>query len=272
MPTEKPQSKAERREAARAEALALREAQAKRDKRSRTITISALAVGVLVLVGLGAYILSQAGDPDRPLEGVAAPTVATENGGIPVGAEGAAGTDNGPDAVEVGVYLDYMCPRCGEFEAINGPTLDELREAGDITLVLHPVSILDRQSNQTQFSTRSAATAGFVADRAPEAMNEFNTLMFASQPGEGSSGFTDEQMADIAVQAGVPQDVADEIADGAPMDEFGKWAEGATQVAMSEVSGPNGFGTPTVTIDGERWEGNWGDPTALATAITEAQG
>ena len=46
---------------------------------------------------------------------------------VSLGADGAAGTEN-EGAVEVGVYLDYMCPICGQFEETNGATLDQLRE------------------------------------------------------------------------------------------------------------------------------------------------
>ncbi|MEK8227673.1 DsbA family protein [Oerskovia sp. M15] len=65
------------------------------------------------------------------------------------------------------MYLDYMCPICGQFEEINSASLDEMREAGDVNLVLHPVAILDRMANAQQFSTRSAAAAAYVAEHAP---------------------------------------------------------------------------------------------------------
>ena len=284
MPSNEAQTKAQRREAARAEALALREAQAKRDKRNRLITIGALVAGVLVLVGvfLAVWIPAMK-DQNKTIDAVAAgnladvtsPSTSRDDGGIPMGADGAAGTEN-EGAVEVGVYLDYMCPICGQFEETNGATLDQLRESGDITVVLHPVSILDRMANAQQFSTRSAAAAAWIADRAPEQMNAFNAIMFQNQPEENVSTLTDEQIADLAEQAGVPADVAAGIADGTAVETYGDWAATATSLVTQDEALVNpqsgGFGTPTITIDGERWDGNWSDPNALSEAVTAAQG
>ncbi len=205
-------TKAQRREAARAEALALREAQAKRDKRNRLITIGALVAGVVVLVGVFLAVWIPAmNDRNKTIDAVAAgnlsevanPSTAREDGGIPMGVDAAAGTES-EGAVEVGVYLDYMCPICGQFEETNGETLDQLRESGEVTVVLHPVSILDRVAQSQQFSTRAASAAAWVADQAPESLNAFNTAMFDNQPAEGSGTLTDAQIADIAEQAGVP--------------------------------------------------------------------
>jgi len=285
MPSNEPQTKAQRREAARAEALALREAQAKRDKRNRLITIGALVAGLLVLVGVFLAVWIPAmNDRNQTIDAVTAgnlsevtnPASGNDTGGIPIGADGVAGTDNGADAVEVGVYLDYMCPICGQFEDINGESLDALREAGDVTVVLHPVSILDRASQGTQYSTRSASAVAYVADQAPEALNEFNALLFANQPAENTEGLTDQQLADFAEQAGASSEVAAAIADGTATETFADWAATATNLVTQDESLANpqsgGFGTPTITIDGERWDGNWSDPTALTSAVQAAQG
>jgi protein-disulfide isomerase len=280
MSNEPRQTKSERRDAARAEALALREAQAKRDKRNRAITIGALVGGLAVLLGAFLWVFIPAMNQKEtqktePLSGVTAPATARDDGGITIGQDGVAGTTT-EGAVEVGVYFDYMCPVCGQFEDINAASIDELREAGDITLVQYPVSILDRASAGTQFSTRSAAIAGYVAEHAPEQFNAFNEAMFASQPGEGSTGLSDQQIADIAKSAGVPADVVDQIAAGDALKEFGKWAEGATSLATQnpDLANPQTgtFGTPTITIDGKRWDGNWTDPAELKKAVEAAKG
>lgn len=272
------QTKADRRDAARAEALALREAQAKRDKRNRAITIGALVGGLAVLIGAFLWVFIPAMNQKEarvtePLTGVTAPSTANDTGGISIGSAGAAGTST-DGAVEVGVYLDYMCPICGDFEEINGATLDQLREAGDVNVVLHPVAILNHMANAQQFSTRSAAAAAYVAEHAPEQLNAFNSAMFANQPEENKETLTDQQIAEIAKTAGVPADVADGIAAGKAVKEFGDWVEGATTLTTQnpDLQGERGFGTPTITINGERWEGNWGDPAALPAAVKAAKG
>lgn len=262
------QTKAQRRDAARAEALALQKKQQEREKRSRLIVLSVLVVAV---VGLGVAIwLILAEGQKTPMERVEnMPAGVVENTGIPVGADGAAGTEN-EGAKTLDVYVDYMCPVCGQFEQINGASVTEMREAGDVTLVVHPLSILDRLSEQTKYSTRAASAAAWVADRAPEQFSAFHEAMFASQPAENSPGLSDEQIAQVAEQAGVPADVAAGIADGEAMDTFEEWVEAATERAGSDpdvVNPQTGqLGTPTVLIDGERFT-TWQNAGALTAAV-----
>ncbi|MEP7765883.1 thioredoxin domain-containing protein [Sanguibacter sp. 25GB23B1] len=276
MVTKDPQlSKAERRDAARAQALKLQQEQLRREKRTRAIIIGSLVAG-LAIVGVIVWAILRSGGPD--LEGIAeipaeveAPAVANSAGGISFGATGEAGSTSGDDAVTVDVYLDYMCPNCGQFEALNGPELDELRSAGDITMVIHPVSILDGVSMGTEFSTRSAAAFAYVAENDPEHALAFNTALFTNQPAEGTEGLTDEQIETIAVDAGV----SEEVAAGIVEQPYKNFVAALTQVAYGDPAVTNaegGFGTPTVVIDGERFNGNWSEPGALSSAIAAAQG
>lgn len=265
-------SKAERRKQAVIEAEKARDAQAAKDRRTRTITLSLLVVGVIALGAVIWFILAQGNKP--ALERTDGPAAATETGGIPIGASGEAGSTN-EGAVDVAVYLDFMCPICGDFEAMNGPTIDELREAGTITEVVYPVAILDRMSAGTQFSTRASAASYYVADKAPAQMSAFFDTMFANQPEENSSGLTDATIAQIAVQAGVPQDIADDIENGKAMQEYGSYVEAVTGAAADDEGLKNangGFGTPTIAIDGERWDGAWSTPGELEKAVSEASG
>lgn len=262
-------TKAQRRDAARAEALALQKKQQAREKRSRLIVLSLLALAV---IGLGITIwLIIAEGQKTPMEKVDnIPAGVVEQTGIPVGAEGTAGTEN-EGAPVLDVYVDYMCPVCGQFEALNGASITEMREAGDVTLVVHPISILDRQSQGTEYSTRAAAAAAWVADQAPEQFNAFHEALFESQPEEGGPGLSDEQLGQVAEGAGVPADVAAGIASGDAMDTYEEWVGAATKVAGDDPAVQNpetgGLGTPTVLIDGERFAG-WQTVGALTEAIT----
>jgi len=262
------QTKAQRRDAARAEALALQNKQQSRDKRSRLIVLSALGLGLAVLV-VAVVLIFQEGQK-TPMEKVDSfPAGVVEQTGIPVGADGVAGTEN-EGAKTLDVYVDYMCPICGQFEAANAASIAEMREAGDLTLVVHPVSILDRVSQGTEYSTRAASAAAWVADQAPEQFSAFHDALFASQPEENTPGLSDEQLAQVAEQAGVPADVAAGIASGEAHETYAEWVKASSEAAGSTESLLNaegGFGTPTVVIDGERFE-NWQVPGALTQAIT----
>jgi protein-disulfide isomerase len=231
-------TKNEKAAAARAKAQA--EVKAK-ERRTTVIVIAVSLVVIAAFAGLVYFIVNSAKVP--PIEEANAPAPADLSGGIPVGTGGVAGQDVPTDAVRVDIYLDFMCPICNQFEQINSADLDELRESGTIALFYHPISILDRYSAGTNYSTRSANAVAVVADAAPEHYLAFSEQLFANQPAENTTGLDDATIAQIAVGAGVPQEVADTFASG----EFTKWVTAATQRAS--VDGMQG--TPTIMVNGE---------------------
>lgn len=264
-------TKAQRREAARAEALALQSKQAARDRRNRIITFSVLGAAVLGLAVVIWMILQEG--QKAPMEKVdAVPASATYNDatGIPFGADGAGSVNEG--ATEVGSYVDFLCPHCAEFEATNGADLTTLTADGDATLVIHPVAIMD--GGDDGYSVRAAAAFAWVADNAPEQALAYQQVLFENQPSGGS--LTEQQLADLAEGVGVPADVAAAIADGTAHDTYGGWVQAATEQVLDDKSLENpetkGFGTPTITLDGERWGGNWSVPGELLAAVTGGAG
>ena len=277
MPSNTPrESKAQQRDASRQKALEMRAVQEKKARRSRIIAISGLVAAVAVLVVVVAMILGQAKpaptalDPKTPLKGVTAPADALATGGIPVGTDGSAGaTSPAPaGATTVAVYYDYMCPFCANFEKANAATLDKMASAGEIAVAYHPISILDRLSSGTQYSTRSAQAIAYVADADPAHFLAFHEALFANQPAENTAGPTDAEIAAIAVKAGVPQAVADKIAaDGG---KFTTWVAATT--AQAQLDGVSG--TPTVLINGTKTADSVDLYTAgpLEAAIRAAKG
>ena len=273
---------------------------------SRAVIAVAAAVVVLVLAGLvllGVLLIRSGGattadgrrdqvsgaeqaqdqpqepepEPVTPTDGVVlgglgSPAGSTAAGGIPIGADGVAGTITGsPEgAVVVSVYADFLCPFCQMFEVINGPALDELREAGTIVVEYHPVSILDRLSEGSGYPTRAASAAAFVADRAPDGFVAFVAVLFANQPGEGTTGLTDAQIGDLAVQAGLPDDVVSALATG-EHSTFAPWVLAATEQAAADLGG---LSTPTILLDGVALDParyDWRTPGVLAQAVADAQ-
>lgn len=265
------------RQAARAQAAALRQQQEAQRRRRRWIGIGVLAVALVALVGVVVYILAQSSSNAlpaydenlAPADVTTRPDIALEDGGVAVSADGVGTLDD--DATRIDVYLDYMCPACGQFESVNGDTLVQLAADGDASVVYHPIAILNRFSNGTGYSTRAAAAGYLVADEAPDTFVAFTEQMFAQQPDEGTSGLTNAEIADVARDAGVPNDVAGRISDGTAVDDYGQWVTSLTNAVSADESlvaeGSSGFGTPTITIDGTVWTENWTDPNALLAAV-----
>jgi len=246
---------------ARARTQELRRAQqvaaARQARRRRVLTV----IGGLVILGLVAAIVvavvKAAGGDNSPAVAtgkVVTPQNLTPTGAIPVGEASA--------PVTVEIYYDYMCPACGKFEAANGDELDRLLKKAVARIELRPISFLDKTSNGTEYSTRSANAIATVADAAPKSVWDFHTALYSQQPAEGSEGLSDDQIADIATNAGVPTDVVDRLPDGT----YRPWVASVTQQAFD--SGIQG--TPTVKIDGTEFKGDVYTAGPLTKAIESA--
>lgn len=260
-------SKADRREAARAEALKLRDEAKRREKRNRMLAIGGLTAAVAVLVVAVILILGQEAKPiayrgSEPLDisQVTTPSAANDKGGIPVGTDRVAGSTVEGDAVVVEVVYDYQCPHCATFEAANHADIASLLESGNVQFIFRPVSFMDYASNGKEFSTRASNAAAVVADRSPEYFLDFHGALFANQP--TGNGLTDDDIADIAREVGVPQETIEEFTTTAPSSDervFSRWIAAATELVSDEL----GLSTPTIIVDGQRFPGQGVDPNII---------
>jgi len=199
------------------------------------IWISVGVVVALVVVGALVVWMNSAATSTAPGESPKASNINTETGAIIVG--------DGTDTLDT--YIDFMCPICNQFEQSYGQTIAGLVDDGTITLNIHPISILDRSSQGTKYSTRAASAMYCVAVSDAEASVPFMQAMYANQPAEGSTGLTDDQILGIAKGVGVT-DIDSCVNDGRYMDYV---------TAMTEKTpvkeGAGGIGTPTVVLNGE---------------------
>ncbi|HSE07858.1 MAG TPA: thioredoxin domain-containing protein [Nocardioidaceae bacterium] len=242
---------------AKERAAAVRAEQHRKERRSRLLVVTAVVLGVLLVVVAIAVGLQQGGNGEGQTS--SPPASAVEEYAV------AMGDNDAP--VTVTVYEDLMCPYCGQFEQVSSEPLKGYAESGDVQVRYHVVSFLDSASDD-RYSTRAANALAVVLDTAgAEAAVEFHDALFAHQPAEGGPGLSDEEMIDLAVEAG-----ADEAAIASPIEDlkFEPWVEGATD-AWSKA----GFtGTPTVTVNGEKVEFTSAEDLLANTqkAIDEALG
>ena len=237
---------------------AQQEAARKEAKRRRLLT----ALGGVVIVGLVAAIIvavvqATSGDDDTSTaSGEVVQPANVSEWSIPVGEQAA--------PVTVAIYYDYMCPACGAFEKANGDELDRLVEEGTAKIELRPIAFLDPQSRGTRYSTRAGNAIATVADEAPDQVWEFHRALYAAQPEEGSEGLSDDEIAEVATDAGVPSAVVDRFTDST----YEGWIAAATKASAS--AGVEG--TPTVLVDGKAFDGDLYTPGALTKAIESAAG
>jgi protein-disulfide isomerase len=247
---------------ARTRTRELREAQrvaaVKHQRNRRLVT----GLGVLVILGLVAAIViavvRATGGGEAPPPAADGPVVAPAN----VGGSGSFAVGQAGAPVTVEIYYDYMCPACGAFEAANGSELDRLIEDGTIQVHLRPISFLDEQSDGTRYSTRAASAFATVVDGHPDAAWDFHSALYANQPTEGSKGLSDDQIAEIARTAGVPDAVVERFGDGT----FEPWVASMTAAAFDAGL----QGTPTITIDGQPFQGDPYSTGPLTDAIETA--
>lgn len=221
-------------------AAAVRREQESKERRRRALWVSLAVLAVLAaVVAISVAVQSSrdsTGDTATPPDG------AVESYAIPYGEATA--------PVEVAVYEDFMCPFCGEFEAASAESLKEYVDRGDVQVRYHVISFLDGASNGTDYSTRAMNAAGAVLDTAgPEAAKKFHDLLFANQPEEGSDGLSDDQLVELAVQAGANEAA---VAPAIENRAFEQWVVNASDQASKD--GVNS--TPTVQVDGETVEGS----------------
>ena len=197
------------------------------------IWVTAAVIAVVAIVTAVVVVgNTQATSPGTPPD---SQIVNAETGAISFG--------SGQDVVAT--YVDFMCPACNAFEQTFGASLDELASANKITLDVHPIAILDRLSNGTKFSTRSANAMYCVAETSPGAVLPFLQGMFAQQPAEVSDGLSDEQILAIATSAG-----AGDVSECVTEVRYEKFVAAMTKKLPADPA-TGRTGTPTVTINGE---------------------
>lgn len=228
----------------RAAASQVMRAQQRRASRRRLVMQVSIAVVVVVaVIGTTIAVLSSR-DADGPS---AEPAGLTSDGAVRFG------SDDAP--VTVQVIEDFQCPACQQFEQANGDLLAGYVDGKDVAVEYRPISFLDRASS-TEYSTRALnASMCVLDDSGPDAWLAMHEALYAQQPEEGGAGLDDDQLIDMAADAGAEGDsVASCIDDRA----FGTWAADAT--AATEFDS-----TPTVSVDGTVVE-----PADLATAVDSA--
>lgn len=276
-------SKNEKREAAREKARLLREEQKKKERRTRFIWQGGIIVALLAIVAIVAVVLVNSIGPSGPgpknmaSDGIQLTqgAIATQTKALKAGEEPIPNVrDEAAGTLDIQMYVDYLCPICGQFEKTNGDYITSLLDNGKTTVEIHPIAILDSRSQGTKYSTRAANAAACVANYSPNQFYDFHNLLFANQPEENTAGLGDDQLIELTTEAKV--DNADQIATCIKQVQFKKWVADAQARALNGPI-PNSNvdqvkGTPTVIVNGLKYEGSISDLASFQAFVIQAVG
>lgn len=274
-------TKNERRAQAREQARIAREEAKRRERRNRILAQGGIILGVLAIVAIVAVIIVVSVKPAGPgPANMASDGVVLQPGDEPgtmeVVRSAAQASDASPTPaptadglLDIVVYVDYLCPYCGQFETTNGDYLKALvagsdDQTGSAQLTIKPAAFLDAQSAGTNYSTRAMNAVACVVDSEPDSFYDFQTLLFQNQPAEGGAGLTDDELIDFAAQAGADND---EVATCIRDQSFADWTEAATDRARTEITG-----TPTILVNGVQYTGSLTDTTTFRQFVLEQRG
>jgi protein-disulfide isomerase len=231
--------------------------QQKAAERRRRVTVwtSVAVVAVLLIAGLiGWGVLANQEKTDAGK--LTTPSVAVDDG---------TAFSVGTGTVVVDLYEDFMCPICREFEIQTGPTIKQLISENKVTVRYHPVSILDRASNGTEYSTRAAGAAAAAA--VDGKFIEYHDVLFDNQPEENTDGLTDAKLIELGKSVGLGDSFVTAVNDRT----YDAWVAKVTDTFASR--GYNG--TPTIVVAGKKVEGPGGTlPTTaiFSQAVSQAAG
>jgi protein-disulfide isomerase len=201
-------------------------------RRAVTIWTSVAVVAVLLVVGVIGYAVWAGQKKDTA--GAATPPGTVDNGT-------AFAAGDGP--VKIDIYEDFMCPICHEFENTSGATLKQLVTDHKVTVRYHPIAILDRASNGTEYSTRASAAA--AAAGAEGKFVEYHQVLYDNQPEENSDGLDNAKLIALGKSAGLT-DAA--FTDAVSSGKYQAWATKVTDTASAKGVSQ----TPTVLVNGKQ--------------------
>jgi protein-disulfide isomerase len=275
-------TKNDRRAEARETARRMREEAAKKAKRRKIIVQSSVIVGIIaVLTIIGVIIFtsvsasSSVANPKNMLSGGLLLTKSDQAVRTPAIAPGAKPTPtkqtlDGKTA-HIQIWLDYQCPYCDQFETTNSSQMKQMMADGTATLEIHPIAILDSSTNN-QYSTRAAAAMSCVANYEPDKFFDANSALFANQPDEQTgSGLTNAKMLSLFKGVGVN---SSDVTNCVNQQTFAKFVTDRTNEAVGNAQLKNpttgSFGTPTVFVNGERYQGGFTDASQFAAFVAAA--
>lgn len=199
-------------------------------RRSRAVAVLAL---MLLLVGIGcAKQVSGTAQPD-PNE----PPLSVSKDGYGI----VAGWDNAPQRIEI--FTEPQCNHCADLQKDFGDQLAYYIRVGQLKVTYRPLTFLDKTTNGYSAHVSNAMFLAAQGDATGSQFQHFVQQLWGHQK-PGSTGPTNNDMADMAKKAGMPDTVVKRISGGDSAVDI-KDMDDSNFEYLYEVD-PVDTGTPTV--------------------------
>ena len=221
------------REVRRQKAAQLRRRELARQRSRRVVLVSVAVLVVLAVVATVVVLIARQRDAATTTEGATPPGVSADDGGYVLPGTPAAG------APTLDIWLDYQCPVCKQFEDVSGAVYPQLAADGKAKVVVHTLSFLDDNLGN---DASERAAEGAAAAAAQGRFLEYTQQVYAHQPEQEGTGYTDDELQQFAQDAGV----ADLTAWRAALDDH--TYVGFVRRVQAAMDGQGVTGTPTVVL------------------------
>lgn len=221
---------------------------AARERPRRRRAAAALVAGAVLLgVAIVGLVVAGSGKPE-PATAPVGPPAHTDNYAVVVGDPAA--------KLRIEVFEDFQCPACAEFEASAAGVLHEVARSGRARVDYHVLSFLGEASR------RAANAAYCAADAGPEKFLALHDRLYAHQPPEDNSGYTEADLLAAGRAVGLPEDSY------VPCVQTSRYAPYVTKV--NDISGQRVESTPTVFVNGSELPRDAYTPQGLRRAVARA--
>jgi protein-disulfide isomerase len=230
-------------------------------KQGPNAAIIGAVMAVVIIVGVVVFIaVQQFSKTSSGSGGSGQPAGVAGGQGSGIVANAAPAKSNAPT---LDLYEDFQCPGCGNLEKTVGAQLTSLAKAGDIKLVVHTLSFLDRNLGNDS-SARSANAAACASDAGK--FMEYHNAVFAAQPAQEGDGYTDAQLTEFATTSGITGAAMTTWQKCTSSGQYDKYVASVQEASTTAKIDS----TPTVKLDGTDITKSLTTPEALVAAVKAA--
>lgn len=202
-----------------------------------------LVIGMVALVVITGVVFSMTSTSTKANESFEALKGSTLGAPVVASVDVAQGSGlvlNPGGAVQIDIWEDPQCPVCRSFEESIGAYVEDLVRTKKATVVYHVLSFLGPESVRAANASMCAAEEGHYLD--------FHKALYTVQPALESSGFfSNENLIKIGDYIGLKtKSFTDCITNGSKLD--------LVKTHYDSMAAYKVQGTPTVFINGKRWE------------------